>query len=986
MHATVRASVVTACLCVATSASAQMPADSPTARARQLLAATRSGQEGEVACDGLDAAVARSLVDLGDRTRANAPERATVAFRLAERAARCADAAALTGLALNDLSEVLFARGQFQAALAAAEESVRIHERLHDAAALAEAWNNVGNVHWWLEVDDMRQALDDYHRSLDLWTTAADRKGQARVLNNLGNVYRFLGQFDTALHYFTRSLQTLEDLGDRRRAAVVTDNIGLIYFWRGEFATALTYSRRALQMQQDAANRAGEAKSLDSLGNIYRALGAYREALQSFRQALEIRSLLDDRAGVMETSHNIGLVHFSQGDYQLAIDAYKRALDLNRRWALHDESFVAEALRNIGAAAWRLGQFERAEADFRESLAIAERKHSLALEGDLLHDLGQAELRRGRVPQAARFFDRALTLRREIGDQAGITESLTTLASARLAAGQPAPARDLAQEATDNALTHDQRELLWQAQTVVGVASRRLGRIAVARKALLDAIVSIERLSAEVVDRESLRQQFFEDKLSPYHELIALCLAEGSFGEAFEMAERSKARVLAELIRGHTSDESGILTPGEVQEQTRLQGVLFSLNRQIESQLAEPPTDVRRVPALEAERRAARDGLAAFEASLAARHPELAAVRGQVAPLTLEQASRMLTDRETAIIEYVVADRQLFAFMVTRDGRHIAVDGHVIDIGVSALASRAERFRQRVGARDFGVTEDARALYDTLLAPFQDRLIGKSRLIVVPDGALWNVPFQALRGPQGYVIETAEVSYVPSLTVLREILTLPRPAGPPTLLAMAPSSVTPGPVQDPDPLLDAARQVQLIGDIYGPDRSRVYLGNKATEGRFKAVAPDYTILHLATHGILDETSPLYSSLTLERDAAAPDDDGRLEAWEIMRLKLHADLVVLAACDTGRGRIAPGEGVIGTMWALFAAGARSMVVSQFPVESRSATALLVAFHRHLAGGTGSKSAQLRRAAIELLHTARYAHPYYWAGFILVGDSD
>jgi CHAT domain-containing protein len=150
-------------------------------------------------------------------------------------------------------------------------------------------------------------------------------------------------------------------------------------------------------------------------------------------------------------------------------------------------------------------------------------------------------------------------------------------------------------------------------------------------------------------------------------------------------------------------------------------------------------------------------------------------------------------------------------------------------------------------------------------------------------------------------------------------------------------------------------------------------------------ASGYTVLHLATHGVLDEASPLYSHLVLSR---SPDGEegGRLEAWEIMRMKLDADLVVLAACETGRGRIAPGEGMIGMMWALFAAGARSMVVSQFRVESRSATSLLVAFHTRVAGGGDSKAAQLRAAALTLLHNPKYGHPYYWSGFILVGDSD
>jgi CHAT domain-containing protein len=248
------------------------------------------------------------------------------------------------------------------------------------------------------------------------------------------------------------------------------------------------------------------------------------------------------------------------------------------------------------------------------------------------------------------------------------------------------------------------------------------------------------------------------------------------------------------------------------------------------------------------------------------------------------------------------------------------------------------------------------------------------------------VPFQALRGPDGYLIEAAAVSYAPSITVLREIQRLPRPTGPRTLLAMGKSNFGPLSPSALEPLPEAETQVRLIRELYGPDQSVGFVGGEATETQFKATAPHYAVLHLATHSVLDEISPLYSHLVLSSDRRNADDDGRLEAWEIMGMKLMAEVVVLAACDTGRGRIAPGEGVIGTMWALFAAGARSMVVSQFRVESKSATAMLVAFHRRLAAEPGAKSAQLQAAALELLRTPRFAHPYYWAGFILVGDPD
>jgi CHAT domain-containing protein/tetratricopeptide (TPR) repeat protein len=878
----------------------------------------------------------------------------------------------------------LLERGQFDAALAAAKESIQIHERSNDNAGLAEAWNRAGNAHSWL--NDTPAALDDFHRGLDLSVAAEDRVGQGRAWNNLANVHKTAGEFEAALDDYARAVRTFEDLGDRARAAVVTNNIALVYFNRGEYASALEYNHRAVELNRALGNRVRVAASLDSLGNIHRALGAYRQALLAFQEALAIRTTADDRLGVMETTHNIGLVHYSQGDYELAIGAYKRGLHLNQTWGMHNESFIAEALRNIGASAWRLGQRARAVANFRASLVIAQREHLRLIEGELVHDLGQTALADGNVASASRLFDRALEIRRGIGDQAGITETLTALASTSLAEQRPERALQLAQRAIENATAHDQPELLWDAQTLVGIAYRRLHRQDEARRALSDAVRSIEELSTQVTGGENLRQRFFETKLSPYHELIALLVEQRAFGEALELAERSKSRVLTQLLHRSPIDEDATLSADEKRDRTRLRDRLFVLNRDIESERAKEPTGTNRIGALESTRRATREELAAFDASLAAGHPELAAVRGEVGALRIADATRVLTDPATAIVEYTVADRQLFAFVLTTDGARIAVDGAAIAISSSELAARAERFRHRVSSRDFGVLEDARALYDVLIAPIRHHLAGRSRIVIVPDGALWNLPFQALHSAEGYLIEAAAVSYAPSITVLREIQRLPKGSGRRTLFALGKSNFGPQTTSTLEPLPDAETQVRRIREIYGPNRSVGFIGSEATETQFKAEAPSYAVLHLATHGVLDETSPLYSHLVVSSDRRNAQDDGLLEAWEIMRMKLAAEVVVLAACDTGRGRIAPGEGVIGMMWALFTAGARSMVVSQFRVESKSATAMLVAFHRRLAADRGSKSAQLRAAAIELLRTPRFAHPYYWAGFILVGDSD
>jgi CHAT domain-containing protein len=162
------------------------------------------------------------------------------------------------------------------------------------------------------------------------------------------------------------------------------------------------------------------------------------------------------------------------------------------------------------------------------------------------------------------------------------------------------------------------------------------------------------------------------------------------------------------------------------------------------------------------------------------------------------------------------------------------------------------------------------------------------------------------------------------------------------------------------------------------------VGADAREDVLKAEAGRHRILHLATHGILDDASPLNSYVLLSRGKGT-EEDGLLEAREIMGLDLRADLAVLSACETARGRFGAGEGVVGLSWALFVAGCQTAVVSQWKVASESTSDLMLEFHRRLRSG-GPKDAALQRAALKLLADRRYRHPFYWAGFIVVGIVD
>ena len=177
-----------------------------------------------------------------------------------------------------------------------------------------------------------------------------------------------------------------------------------------------------------------------------------------------------------------------------------------------------------------------------------------------------------------------------------------------------------------------------------------------------------------------------------------------------------------------------------------------------------------------------------------------------------------------------------------------------------------------------------------------------------------------------------------------------------------------------------------MGKIYGTQNSKILTGAAAKEKVVKAEAWQYPILHFATHGLLDDNNPLYSRLVLS--SSSEDDDGLLEAREILKLGLHADLAVLSACQTARGHFAPGEGLIGMSWAFFIAGTSTTVVSQWKVDSGSTALLMVDFHRRLQSSKGQagagKAEALRQAALKLMSDPKYRHPFFWSGFVVVGN--
>jgi len=628
---------------------------------------------------------------------------------------------------------------------------------------------------------------------------------------------------------------------------------------------------------------------------------------------------------------------------------------------------------------------------------------------DLYH-LGDVAENRGDLGKAEEYYGRALAIREKLApDSIYVAASLAGLGNVVRDRGDLAKAEEYYRRglAIWQRLTPEKQDYADALAALAGIMVRKQ-QLDAAAPLFEQAVNVLESQMGHLGSGEEIRSGFRAKHADSYRGYIDLLIQQKQPEQAFQMLERSRARTLLEMLGNGGVNITKAMTAAEREREEELLSQLVSLNRQLGVEKAAHKPDEGHIAELKSGLEKARLQYSDFRTDLYAVHPELRVQRGQIQPVSLGDAAGLLPDKHSAILEFVVTEERTYLFLLTPStGGNAAspeLNVYAIDINAKDLGQETEQFRRQLSVRDLQFSAAAARMYNLLLQPAQAQLSGVNALLIVPDGPLWNLPFQAVQvRPGHYLLEDYAVAYAPSLTVLREMVRLrlnnkdaPAMAAHQTLLAMgnpalgtATSELAKLTYRDEKlaPLPEAAREVKTLESLYGRQQSQVFVGAEATEDRFKAHAGEFKILHLATHGILNDSSPMYSHLLLSPGSAK--EDGLLEAWEIMGLDLHADLAVLSACETARGHISAGEGVIGLSWAFFVAGTSTTVVSQWKVESTSTAELMLAFHRARKASEQGDSPfgtarALQRAELKLLHDPRFSDPVYWAGFIVVGD--
>ncbi|MDQ3748866.1 MAG: CHAT domain-containing protein [Acidobacteriota bacterium] len=328
---------------------------------------------------------------------------------------------------------------------------------------------------------------------------------------------------------------------------------------------------------------------------------------------------------------------------------------------------------------------------------------------------------------------------------------------------------------------------------------------------------------------------------------------------------------------------------------------------------------------------------------------------------------------DTVVISYVLTDVECFAFLLKAGDPPKII---MLPVVATELREQIGRYRKSILSFNPTFKAEARQLYDLLLKAAEGGISKAKRLIIVPDGALWELPFQALinSGSGKYLIEEREISYAPSLGVLFGMKSqAASKINRKNLVAFANSTR-----KDSAPLPEAEREANDIGKLYAP--ASIFVKTAATEKRVKTEASQAKVLHLAVHGEFDQTDPFESALLFTQEAG---DDGRLTVSEILLMNLPDSLVVLSSCDTSNGQVINGEGLLSLSWAFLASGGQSVVAAQWAVEEKATADLMLNFHRAVRSNGNEAANALREAQLEALkRPAPYNHPFYWSAFVSV----
>jgi CHAT domain-containing protein len=874
-----------------------------------------------------------------------------------------------------------------------------------------------------------------------------------------------LGKADQALGLLEQALKDLEAANDQKGVAVAQDALGDLYNRQGQYQVALEHYQKARDAYSSQSDTYNANLMLAKVGDMYYRVGNLQESRNAYSQ-MSVTKPDTSAAGTAK-------------DVQSKASKGKSIFGKARGIATGTPSAsTASDVASVGTDV--AGEVQKARDTYRQFIIYAINEIGL----------GRLDYLSNQQDSAKTHFDNALSaVTHPIYGKFGQSRRFrvaarTSEGDIALNQGRFSDATKLYTDAADGARKDKRPDLMWPAQRGLGKTrwtqaaqekdqkkAAKLREDAIA--SYHDAISTIEAIRAGSLSADESRSTFLATTKDVYDE-AASALAERALmaskpgealtgaaladaAEAFKIVEQSRARSLLDLLGEAGAD----ITEGVPADLLKRKEDNLARQQEIAEALTGASLSEETNKKSNDELQAELDKLAteydSLENQIRAASPRYASLTAPQ-PLSLSDVQQQVLDDKTALLEYSLGDQNSYLWAVTQGGVTLyklparsAVDQQAIDLRKQLVP---EKLRTRIVGVDVASNQQrglglsaapageasafataSNALYKTAVEPAATA-IGDKRLLIVADGALNYVPFEALVTASGgsdyaalpYLVKTNEIVYAPSASVVAVVRKqATKPVGKNVLLvadpvfnsndprskgatgsaasggdtrglglasalsdvAGSPVTTTGGPTQGlPLARLNGTRReaegiAQLVKTSGGQADEWLDLNANEANVQTKDIKK-YRAVHIATHGLLNAERPQFTGLVLSL-VGNKSGDGFLRTDEIFNLNLGSPLVMLSACETGLGKEKKGEGVIGLTRAFMYAGAPTVGVSLWSVSDNSTAELMTDFYKRMMTGQGTPpAAAMREAQVAMITGKKYSRPFYWAPFVLVGD--
>ena len=865
----------------------------------------------------------------------------------------------------------------------ALEASIKIEDRISQSKALTDLGICADTKG---ETDKARKFFKD---GIAEAKYINDIESLAFANSELGVSYTFTNELVDAKKNYMAGYDLYKKLGNSVRLALLSNNLGNLYVNFFDYKTALKYFEEGIQFAGD--DKRAQALNLIGLADVYANLSNFSKALKYYREAQKISVGIKEITLNTEINTGLGALNFNLDRFSNASFYYQYALELQSNSS--NPYLAADICHKIGLTYFRADSLISAEKYFKRSIELSSLSNNEYAAALSYCDLADLYFSRKDFNKAINFLSKAksishknqwdhLTAEEEIleGD-INATENRFELAKRNF------------QNALKIAKNQNDFNLQILANYSLGKLFRDHGFMEAAESFYKSGIYLIENVSRPLFEDGNVQISYFNTKRELYDSYAQLLLEQKKYEEAFLIIDKSRSR----------NSMQNLLN-------LKLSSITYD-NKSVE-ELYEMDWMINSGIYTNAETDSLKRLLAVLKNNITNKHPDLKRIIDPTHTNQVSDFQKILADKENFLSIYLT-DKKSYLFLVTNNKfQTFELAANIKDV-TDLVFKVSPYFDESSNSRYFFNKDlfafNAKSAYDLftiLLKPAVKEIPSNAKLIVSPSKELFAFPFEFLvtsykanqsdysYSDKTFLIADYAISYAPSAAVYAEEVQNQLSNNNKVLIVGDPSidnqsqeiaerrGLLEESISSPRsftllPLRYSSDEVNMIGTIMKADN--VFLKKDATETNFKENAELSKVIHLSTHSLLYKKQPLI----FFSNFYDPENDGFLEASEIVQLKLNSDLVVLSSCSSGLGKLDESEGIIGMTKAFFDAGTKSIIVSLWEVNDKYTSKLMTMFYQKLSEGF-DKSEALRQAKIEFIKT-QSPNPYFWAAFVLSGNT-